>query len=204
MDWSIVRPGLVSLVRSLASEDMTDPMIEGTVTWFGDQVPFIAPETQAGIYMRILSHDKRGRPGRRYENVTVNGVDKVREVRTKQEKFVLQVQAKSLEESDTNGAQIWIDRLTDNIWDRTVLSYLRRLGLGLIRIKPTVELQEKTPVDGTIGYDNRSVSVVSVDIVMHVVNIVTGLPADFIDYVGISGRVTGTTNDPVVVPPFTV
>lgn len=194
MDWSILKPAIVTLVRSLASDDMTQPLPDGMVNWFGAAVPFIAPETQAGIYMRVTAHSKRGRPGRRYETVTVSGREKIREVRTKQEKFTLQVQAKSLEESDTSGAQVWLDRLTDNIWDKSVLSYLRSYGLSIIEIRPTVELQEKSPVDGTIGYDNREVSVVSVDIVLHVVNIVTGVPVDFIEKVTLSGAV----------PPFTV
>ena len=203
MDWVKIKPGLVSMVRSLAAEDMLQPLPDGTVTWFGAAVPFIAPETQAGIYMRILTHSKRGRPGRRYTNAVVNGVPLLREVRTKQEKFTLQIQAKSLEENEFSGAQVWIDRLTDNIWDRSVLSYLKTLGLAIIEVRPTVELQEKTPVDGTIGYDNREVSVVSVDIVLHCVNVVIGSLHNFIEHVGISGTVSGSSGSPVV-PLFTV
>jgi hypothetical protein len=202
MLWSVIKPALTELVRSIASEDVEVPLRDGVVTWFGEAVPFIAPETQAGIYLRILTHNKRGRPGRKYSPVTVGGLPKIVETRTKQEKFTWQIQAKSLEEDPFSGGQTWIDRLTDNIWDRSVLSYLKKLGISIIEIKPTVELQEKTPVDGTIGYDSRNVSFYSVDIIMHVVNIVSGRPIDFIERVSTSGQITGTTNDPVIVPPF--
>ena len=89
MDCAIIKPGLVSLMRSLASDDVTQPLPDGTVTWFGAAVPFICPDTQAGIYMRILSHSKRGMPGRKYSTVTVGGRQKLQESRTKQEKFTL-------------------------------------------------------------------------------------------------------------------
>jgi hypothetical protein len=202
VDWSTIRPGLVSLIASLASDDMTVPLVDGTVTWFGAAVPFIAPETQAGIYLRTTAHAKSGRPGTVYKTIGTGAAQKVQATRTRQEKFTLQIQAKSLETTDTTCAQVWIDRITDNIWDSSVLSYLKRLGLAIIKIEPTVNFESTSQHSEVI--DSHETSVVSVDIHLQAVSEVLGLPVDFIQHVGISGAITGSTDDPITVPEFVV
>ena len=202
MDWAILRPAFVSLFSSLAAEDMRQPLPEGHVSWFGTQVPFIDADTPVGIYLRVSSHDKRGRPGRRYQNVTESGRAKTQAVRTRQEKVTLQIQAKSLENNDTNDAQVWIDRITDNIYDDTVHSYLKSLGFSVIEVRPTIETTVKSDLDGTVGWDNRYISSVSVDIVFQAVNQVLGIPVDYIEHVRASGTVTGAVSGTLVVPEF--
>lgn len=206
MDWAVIKPGLVEIIRSLASDDPEQPLPEGIVCWFDNQVSFISPETQTGIWLRIVSHDKRGRPGTTFvEETGPDGRVRLRAVRTKQEKFTLQVQANSLEGTDTNCGQVWIDRISDGQWDDSVLQSLRRLGLSIIRVRPTVEVTVKTPVDGSDGWDNRYVSAVSVDIVFHVVNIVQGRTVDYIADVAATGEVSGNNGaQPITLPEFEV
>jgi hypothetical protein len=196
VDWTTLYPGLVSLVSSLASEDIAYPLPDGVVTWFNRDTPFICPQTQAGIYLRILSQTPRGRPGTVYNEVTIGGVRKLQATRTKQEKLTLQIQAKSLDATDETESLVWVSRVRDRIWDCSVGSYLRRLGLAVIELRPTIEVRENT--------DNRDVSIVSLDLVFQVVNIVQGIPVHFIEHIGISGTITGSTQDPIVVPEFTV
>lgn len=197
MDLKRLRVELRTLFSALAAEDMRQPLAEGIVTWLDAATPFISPECQAGIYLKILSHHKPGRPGTRYDVVTINGTQKLQPIRTRQERLVLNISAKSLEENDDYSSQLWIEHILDNIWDRQVLSKLKRMGLSIIRIEPTLSLQSKDPVDGSDGIDNRGVIVVSVDIRFQYLNIIYGLPVDYIDNVSAGGTIHGGTSDPI-------
>ena len=204
MDWVTLKPAIVSLLSKLAAEDFEDPLDEGVVSWFGAQQDFISTETQAGIYIRVLYHDKRGRPRKDFIPVTVNGAPKLRQRFTRQEKVTLQVQATSLEHTDTNCGQAWIDRITDRLYGHYATKTLKALGLSVIEVRPTLNVSVKSPLDGTLGIDNREVSAVSADIVMQAVNIVYGETVDVIEHVKISGTIQGAATGELPVPEFEV
>lgn len=206
MDLVVLKPAMIELLSRLAAEDPEDTLQDGVVSWFGDKQDFISTETQAGVYIRILAHDKRGEPRKDYKSVTVNGVPKVREVLTRQEKVTFQIQATSLEHTDENCGQAWIGRITDRIYGHSAKLALRRLGLSVVEVKPSLNVSVKSDLDGTLGIDNREISAVSVDIVMQYVNEIQGELIDVIEHVGISGTITGaaTGTKTIVVPEFEI
>lgn len=192
MNLKRLREELKKLVSLLASEDMTQALPEGVVDWIDSKASYICPETRAGIYLKILSHSKPGRPGTKYSVENINGRDMIVPTQRHNDKLTINISAKSLEDSDDLSGQMWIERILDRIWDRSVLTTLLGLGLSIIRIEPTIALTEKDPSDGSDGWDNRSVSVVSVDIVFHYLNEVRGKPIDYITKVSATGSITGT------------
>ena len=178
MNWTTVAPGLVSLIRVLAAPDPTVPLVDGTVTWYNRDVPFIGPETQVGIYMRVTSLKGYGKDSTRSTYNATSG--KTTPVMQAQKKLILQIQAKSLESTDTTWCLQWLTNITDRLWDPTVRDAFRALDLALIRIGPIVQLEEV--------YDDHAASYGTVDLEFTYFNNVLGLPVGIIEHV--TGSVT--------------
>ena len=175
MNWSTVSPGLVSLVRMLAAPDPLSPLPDGTVNWYNRDLPFIGPDTQVGIYMRITSYKPYGQDG----HVPTYPTDGVVQYNMQaQKKLTLQVQAKSLESTDTTWCLQWLTNITTRLWDPAVRPAFTALGLGLIRIGPIMQLE--------LVQDDHMASYGTVDLEFTYAQNMLGLP------VGIIEHVTGT------------
>lgn len=175
MNWSTVAPGLVSLISLLASPDPTVPLGDGTVTWYNRDVPFIGPETQVGIYMRVTAYQPYGADGHAPQNIA-DGV--VQYNLQAQKKLILQVQAKSLESTDTTWCLQWLTNITTRIWDPVVRAAFLALGLAPIRIGPIMQQE--------LVQDDHMASYGTVDLEFTYAQNMLGLP------VGIIEHVTGT------------
>lgn len=198
MNLETIKPGLVTLLLSLAAEDMRYPLPEGCVTWFGRAEPFISDQTQVGIYLRLTSLQGYGRPAKRYRSVvkpvdvlTENGIEVqnlavLEHYREEQKKATLQVQVLSNENTDGTEAAAWLERIADRIRDPVSQRYLKTLGLAVIRVMP-IQVSEKP-------FDDREVSMASLDISLQVANTVFGLDALPIEHVRGSGHALGSTS----------
>jgi hypothetical protein len=197
MNLETLQPALVTLFSSLASDDMLRPLADGTVSWFGRQVPFIGDDTQAGIYLRITNVSSYGKPASRYTEVSrtedrINdqgALETFEEVvlanqRDEQKKMTLQVQVCSDEHTDSTCALAWAHRIADNLRDPSVRRYLRLLGLSVIRVHDLIATERTV--------DGRSLSVGSLDITLQVGHTVQGLDMLPIDSIGGTGSILGS------------
>lgn len=177
--WQDISPGLVNLIRLLASPDPLTPLPDGTVTWFNRDVPFIGPDTQVGIYLRVTSAvPLASKPGKeRVYNATTKTVQNNIQC---QNKITLQVQAKSLESTDTTWCLTWLTNITDRLWDEATLQALLTLNLAPIDVGPIVQLEEVQ--------DDHMASYGTVDLHLTYGSSVLGLPLGIIEHV--TGMVT--------------
>ena len=134
--WGTIAPSIIELFRSLPSEDMTTQYQEGVVCWFNRQVPFISPETRAGIYLRWTKIRLTSKTGNTWRPVTrvVDGLP-VTNLQLDQRvsgKATLQVQVKSLESTDVSWSIWYLSNIQSNIWTEAAHQYLRGLGLSVI------------------------------------------------------------------------
>jgi hypothetical protein len=190
---AVIEPALVSLFQSLAAEDIRWPLVEGTVSWFGRALPFVSPDTQTGIYLRITNLVGYGRPGKRYESVTKTvdilgptgivptSLTVLEHYRDEQRKMTLQVQAVS---EDATGL-VWVSRIADRMFDPTIQRLLKALGLAVIRVHDAKTFEQV--------FDDHDQSVASLDIELQVSNTVQGLDALPIEHVTGTGQVAGST-----------
>lgn len=199
MNLSAIQPGLVSLISSLAADDMRWPLPEGHVTWFGRGVPFISDYTQTGIYLRLQNTGSTGRPQTRYVyvekqvdvldaggNVATQTARVLEHYRDEQAKCTLQVQAVSNENLDNSSALIWISRIRDRIREPSSRRYLKSLGMSVIRTGRIVTVERQT--------DDRDQSVGSLDIDLQIAHTVQGLDALPIEHVVGTGRASGSVS----------
>jgi len=184
MNWTTVAPGLVNLVRMLAAPDLSVPLADGVVCWYNRDVPFISPTTQAGIYMRVIHYEGYGKDG---AVRTYNGTTGLTQANLQsQKKLTLQIQAKSLESTDTTWCLQWLTNITTRLWDQTTRDAFRTLGLALIRIHPIAQQE--------LVQDDHMASYGSVDLDFTYAQNVLGLP------VGIIEHVSGTVSADVPTP----
>lgn len=174
MNWSTVSPGLISLIRVLAAPDGVTPLPDGTVCWYNRDVPFIGPDTQVGIYLRVTSYKPYGKDGQVQASYNAT-TGKVQYNLQAQKKLILQVQAKSLESTDTTWCLQWLTNITTRMWDPTVRDAFRSLGLALIRVGPIAQLE--------LVQDDHMASYGTVDLEFTYAQNVLGLPVGIIEHV---------------------
>jgi hypothetical protein len=179
MNWDTVAPGLVSLVRMLAAPDPLTPLPDGTVSWYNRDLPFIGPDTQVGIYMRVLQYKGYGkdRTTKTYPAGATGGV--VQFLLQAQKKLTLQIQAKSLESTDTTWCLQWLTNITTRMWDPTVREAFLALDLSLIRIG-YIQQQELVQDDHMASYG-------SVDLEFTYAQNMLGLPVGTIEHATVTG-----------------
>ena len=168
--WASIAPSLIKLFSSLATEDMTTEYGEGRVTWFNRQVPFIATDTMAGIYLRWLKIRPINKPGTVWRNVTrgtvPNQVTNLQQDLRFTGQATLRVQVKSLESTDVSWSLWYLTNIQNNLWTEAAHEYLRSLGLSVINTGDVI------PNDAPL--DDREASIGTLDIHFNFAYTVTG------------------------------
>ena len=163
---------------------MTTQYQDGVVCWFNRQVPFISPETMAGIYLRWTKIRLTSKTANDWRPVTrtVDGAP-VTNLQQDQKVFgraTLQVQVKSLESTDVSWSIWYLSNIQSNIWTEAAHQYLRGLGLSVINTGDIIN--HDAPID------DREASIGTLDINLNFAYTVTGA-LDF----GTIETVAGTT-----------
>jgi hypothetical protein len=190
MNLPAIQQGLVDLLSALAADDTSDPLSDGNVTWLGRQVPFISPDTQAGIYLRLFG--LKGYCAPRKRNVWDPILRVIHRYRDEQKKGTLQIQVKSDEHTDSTCALVWLENIADNLRDPFARAALLALGLSIIRIHDIKTFEEVV--------DERSISVGTLDVELQIANSVQGSDALTIESFTGTGHVSGATTGTVDVP----
>lgn len=128
MNWETVAPNLVNLFHFLASNDMTVPLDAGHIEWMNRSISFIGPDTMTGIYLRVSSSQTYGRPARVWFTDTSGAL---RQSLVERGRLTLEVQAKSLEDTNFSWALHWLENIRRNVWEQNVIEYLKAQGLAL-------------------------------------------------------------------------
>jgi hypothetical protein len=128
MNWDQVAEPLRLLFRSLAAENMSQPIDDACVTWLNRNVPFISPDTQVGLYLQITHSKLVARPGTDWITQTDGQVcQQLRQVGRAR----LRVKVISLESTDTTWSLMWLQNVATNIWSQQAHDYLNALNLSI-------------------------------------------------------------------------
>ena len=163
---------------------MTTQYQDGVVCWFNRQVPFISPETMAGIYLRWTKIRLTSKTANTWRPVTrtLDDGSTVTNLQQDQKVFgqaTLQVQVKSLESTDVSWSIWYLSNIQSNIWTEAAHQYLRGLGLSVIDTGDIIN--HDAPID------DREASIGTLDINLNFAYTVTGA----LDY-GTIETVSGT------------
>ena len=197
--WASIAPSLIELFSSLATEDMTTEYGEGRVTWLNRQVPFIATDTMAGIYLRWLKMRPINKPGTVWRNVVRGAVTNLQQDLRFTGQATLRVQVKSLESTDLSWAVWYLTNIQNNLQTEAAHQYLRAIGLAVINTGDVI------PNDAPI--DDREASIGTLDIHFNFAYTVTGaLDVTTLDSTGINvhahdSAVTGVSIDGTIAAP---
>jgi hypothetical protein len=159
VDWPTISPQLVALFHSLASNDITQPLADGHVEWMNRSISFIGPDTMTGIYLKVTGSKTYTRPARVWYT---DGTGALRQSLIERGRLTMQVQAKSLEDTNFSLALHWLENIRRNLWEVNVISYLKVLGLA---VQTTSEI---TNHDAPI--DDRMASIATLDIFLSYVD----------------------------------
>jgi hypothetical protein len=197
--------GLISWVRKYASNEYPVNLLDGTVVWFNRDRPFISDTTDAGLYCRLSSFTTPGRAGRTratvsrtvvthhpggpdttvttpYVVTTYHSNDKVR----------FSVQAVSLVDTDEDSALVWLNNLAGRCWTDESLADLLVLNCSIVK-RGDITLS-------AAPLDDRSPTVGTFDLVLHLHSDVVGLDTPYVQ--SVEGTVTAT-HGAVTIPPQT-
>ena len=164
--WASIAPSLITLFSSLATEDMTTTYGEGRVVWFNRQIPFIATDTMAGIYLRWIKMRPINKPGTVWRNVVRGAVTNLQQDRRYTGQATLRVQVKSLESTDVSWSLWYLTNVQNNLWTQQAQDYLRGLGLSVINTGDVIS--NDAPID------DREASIGTLDIHFNFAYTVTG------------------------------
>jgi hypothetical protein len=142
--------------------------------------PFISNTTDAGIYLRILSHKSPGKDGLKYTPHPTTGALVPEYYSTG--KIRLRIQAKSLADTDDNNAFSWLTELSSRIWSVESREMLLAFDCSIVETDNIVSMAD-------IIWDDREASVGTFEIVLHWRSSVLGLSADPIEHVTGTGTV---------------
>ena len=197
--WASIAPSLITLFSSLATEDMTTTYGEGRVVWFNRQIPFIATDTMAGIYLRWIKMRPINKPGTVWRNVVRGAVTNLQQDRRYTGQATLRVQVKSLESTDVSWSLWYLTNVQNNLWTQQAQDYLRGLGLSVINTGDVIS--NDAPID------DREASIGTLDIHFNFAYTVTGA-LDINTIESVSGNVhahdsavTGTSINGVLTAP---
>ena len=198
--WTSIATPLITLFNSLSTEGMLTTYGEGRVVWFNRQVPFIAPDIMAGIYLRWVKMRTVNKPGTVWRNVTrAGGVVNVQQDLRFTGQATLRVQVKSLESTNTTWALWYLTNIQTNLWTEAAHQYLRALGLSVINTGDVIS--NDAPID------DREASIGTLDIHLNFAYTVTGA-LDVTTLESMSGNVhahdsavTGTSINGVLTAP---
>lgn len=181
MNWPVISPLLVNLFSSLAADDISVPLADGHVVWLNRSIPFIGTDTMTGIYLKVTTTTPTElKPA----TVWVSGTDKVTQQVIRRGMLTLQVQAKSLEDTDYSWALHWLENVHRNIWAQAAHDYLTSIGLGVRTLSSIVN--HDAPVD------DRMASIATTDVLFnYVVKEDLSIAYSFIEHVRGVARPTG-------------
>lgn len=201
--WASIAPSLITLFSSLATEDMTTEYGEGRVTWFNRQIPFIATDIMAGIYLRWVKIRLTSKTATEWRNVVrgtaPNQVTNLQQDQKANGIATLRVQVKSLESTDTSWSLWFLSNIQNNIWSEAAHEYLRDLGLSVINTGDVIT--NDAPID------DREASIGTLDIHLNFGYKVTGaLDITTLESTGINvhahdSAVTGVSIDGTIAAP---
>lgn len=172
-----LQQGLVNWVSRLASPIYPAPLPEGVVVWYNRMMPYMSDDLQVGIYLRILSV-KNTNPGVLWHD-TAPGIVRPEYYSTRT--LRLQIQSKSLADTDDEGALTWLDRIDSLLWSDDSREFL--LSFDCSVIEPT----QIATLEGVL--DDRAASVGNYEVLLHWRSSVLGLSSGRIEHVTGTGDV---------------
>jgi hypothetical protein len=181
VQWATANAAVLAAVQRCASPSYPTGLVDGNVTWIGRDEPFISDATQAGIYLQWTNWMPKGRAGTHKSGVVAGLLTAARE---RQTVGILQVTAKSLEDTDTTSAFGWLANLVNNLGDPEEVDLLHEAGVSLI------EVGEAKSLEGVL--DDRSASVAVLSIRCQLLDSVVARPVPYIEHVRGTATVSRT------------